>query len=384
MYKQVVLITKYFVPYSNVDTNAVYDLITRFLAEDPQMDIHVVTSASNYKTDIKLREFDEKILNKITVHHVKALQVHSESKYRKMLYGLHEGFRLVKKAKNLNIETVITLSNPPLIIAWATHLLRNRNLIYWSFDLYPDAFAADGILKKKSLVYLFFEKITYKISPRGLLALGQSQFDHLKEKFQNPRVKKFLLPCGIHAEHKTEQKPAWYNENKINIAYVGNIGKAHSAEFLKNFIKLADKYEDIHFFLAIYGYHAKEIKQHVSLNSLQNIHFTDRVAQNEMAYIDIQLVSLNESWTHISVPSKAVSAVCSGSTLWYNGSKASDTWQMFQSCSYYSGDNEYGIDKILAGLNHKDVKSKKTKAKKIARELVELESKTIRDLTCEL
>lgn len=380
MHKQIVIITKYFVPHSNVDTNAVYDLIVKFLAEDPKIDIHVVTSGSNYKIDIKLREFKEQILKRITVHQTKTIKIQTKSNIKKFIFGLIEGFQLIKKAKSLNIDTIITLSNPPLIIALANNLLKSKKLFYWSFDLYPDAFVSDGILSKRSKSYQLLDRLTYKFSPYGILALGENQFRYLKNKFRSNSIKKILLPCGIHNIKKAKVEPKWHHKDKINIAYVGNIGKAHSAKFLKNFIRVAEKYDQIHFFLTIYGFHAEEIRQYISENGFQNVRFTESVPQNEMGYIDIHLVSLNESWTHVSVPSKAVSAVCSGSAIWFNGSKESDTWKMFETCSYYSNNNISEIEENLSQLNHLDVIRKKERANNIALQLIELECQSIKEL----
>ena len=367
-------------PHSNVDTNAVYDLITDFLEESPDIDIHVVTSASNYKTEIKLRNFDEKVLGQITVHKVKSLQAGANSRIRKLLFGLIEGSKLIKKARSLGIDHIICLTNPPLIAAWAVNLLKKKKLIYWSFDLFPDAFAADGLIQKKSFLYRLIDKWTYQSSPYAILALGNEQFNYLTGKFNNQEIRQYLLPCGIHNEPQSTSHPAWYDEKRINIAYVGNIGKAHSPEFLMNFITAVEKQDHINFFMTIYGFHADRIREYVSEKNIQNIQFVSSVSQGDMAFIDIHLVSLNETWTHISVPSKAVTAVCGGSALWFNGSEESDIWQMFKESSFYSGSDVDSIGQTLKSVTVESVSEKRKHSERKSAELLKMKSDTIKKL----
>lgn len=380
MPKQLAIVTKYFAPYSNVDSNAVYDLICLLLEKDPELDIHIVTSASNYKTNIKLREFDERVLSRTTIHHIKNPAADFDSKFLKLLFGIVEGFRLVKYAKKLNIESVITLTNPALIIFWALRLLKDRKLIYWSFDLYPDAFVADGLVKETNPIYRWVERMTYKRSPYGILALGDQQFGYLADKFGDRTIRKFLLPCGIHSVRKSKETPIWYHPEKINLAYIGNIGKAHSVEFLKNAVKSASQKESIHLILSIYGFHAEEIRRFIDDQQINNITITQSVKQSEMAYVDVHLVSLNHSWTHISVPSKAVSAVCSGGAIVFNGSKESDVWQMFIESSSYVTTELDSIDKVLGALTVESVQKQRVVSAETAKQLLATEKETVEEL----
>lgn len=380
MPKQLAIVTKYFVPYSNVDSNAVYDLICLLLDKEPDLDIQVVTSASDYRTNIKLRNFDENILDRITVHHIKNPAADFDSKFLKLLFGIVEGFRLIRHAKKLNIESIITLTNPALIIFWALRMLQNRKLIYWSFDLYPDAFVADGLVKESNSVYKLVERWTYNRSPYGILALGEGQFDYLAGKFGEKKIKKFILPCGIHNVSKFNQPPEWYHPDKINLAYIGNIGKAHSVEFLKNAVQSASQKEKINLILSIYGYHADEIRRFIEVQKIKNITITQSVKQSEMAYVDVHLVSLNHSWTHISVPSKAVSAVCSGGAIVFNGSKESDIWQMFIESSSYVTTEMESIDAVLEGLTLESVQKQRAASGEMSKKLLTIEKETVEEL----
>lgn len=380
MPKQLVIVTKYFAPYSNVDSNAVYDLICLLLEKEPDLDIHIVTSASNYRTNIKLREFDKEILGRTTVHHIKNPAADFDSKFLKLLFGIVEGFRLVRYTKKLNIDSVITLTNPALIIFWALRMLKDRKLIYWSFDLYPDAFVADGLIKESNPIYKWVERLTYKKSPYGILALGDKQFNYLADKFGDQSIRKFLLPCGIHSVSKTVEPPDWYHPDKINLAYIGNIGKAHSVDFLKNAVLSASQKEKINLILSIYGYHADEIRRFLEVQKIKNITITQSVKQSEMAYVDVHLVSLNHTWTHISVPSKAVSAVCSSGAIVFNGSKESDIWQMFIDSSSYVTTELDSIEKVLGALTLETVQKQRAASADTAKQLLKIEKETVKEL----
>jgi hypothetical protein len=259
-------------------------------------------------------------------------------------------------------------------------MLKNRKLIYWSFDLYPDAFVADGLIKETNPIYKWVDRMTYKKSPYGILALGNQQFNYLADKFEDRSIRKFLLPCGIHSVPKTLQPPVWYHPDKINLAYIGNIGKAHSVEFLKNAVLSASKKETIHLILSIYGYHAEEIRQFIEDHNIKNITLTQSVKQSEMAYVDVHLVSLNHTWTHISVPSKAVSAVCSGGAIIFNGSKESDIWQIFIDSSSYVTTEQDSIDNILETLTVEVLQKQRTTSFETSKQLIATEKETIEKL----
>lgn len=382
MVKQLVIVTRYFLPYRNVDSDSVYQMVANLLKIDPNLDIQIVTTDSAYKSDTpEDGKYAKNVLDKLKVTRIKAFKPISNSKGLILLSNLIDGYRLISKAKSTGILNVISLTNPPLISMWCSLLLKGRNFFYWTFDLYPEAFAADGILSKSSLIYKTFDKLAYKNAPAVLISLGTYQFEYLTEKFGS-HSQQVILPCGVHDEKQKSKDygPLWSDDTKIVLGYIGNIGRAHSLSFLKSVISNVKGRTSVKLLISVYGFHKEAIINYVKEVNADNIILVDFVDKSELNFIDIHLVSLKESWRNVSVPSKAVSAVCSGSLLWFCGSEKSDTWGMFESCSFRTSDDSKEINVILDSLNFEELNTKKANAHIIKSKLLLTEDKAYLDI----
>jgi hypothetical protein len=126
------------------------------------------------------------------------------------------------------------------------------------------------------------------------------------------------------------------------------MGEAHDPEFLIQLIQRMDPNKHI-CLLSLYGAKAERI-----LSSVQRhpaVQLIDHIPQSYLPYIDIHLVSLLPEWTHICVPSKAVSAICSGKAIAFQGDIHSDIWQMFNKAAFYV-DASYHKTNIIEDLNN--------------------------------
>ncbi|MPR35412.1 hypothetical protein [Salmonirosea aquatica] len=366
---QVVLISKYFVPDRSVDAVSVSHLISALIARDPHIEIHIVTTNHNYKNEPEKVKAATSLETLFKVHRVNSLYG-GNNKYLLLIGAVTDGLRLVLKARRLQIPNVISLTNPPLITFWCAMLLRRRNWLYWTFDLYPDALKASHILSGKSLFYRLIESFVYNAPPSTLISLGKKQYAYLTDKYEK-EVPWICLPCGILPENSQTNKepPDWFVQGKYYVGYLGNIGKAHSKDFIIEFVKNFPALEGYTLVLAVYGEHRLEIENFVKKSNFDNVVLVGKVERQHLHLIDIHLVSLLEEWTHISVPSKAVSAVCVGSALIFYGSRHSDTWDMFKECSFFV-DRTTDLASLLSSILPREVEEKKSKARKIAMHLI--------------
>ena len=369
---KIVIISKYFAPDQSVDALSVSHLISALSARDPHLDLHVVTTNHKYKSRPEKEVINSTSKIRYKVHRVTSLYS-GNNKFLTLLSAIIDGFRLVLKARGLRISNVISLTNPPLIIFWCALFLRHRNWLYWTFDLYPDALKASHILSEKGFFYKFLEAVVYNAPPSLLISLGKKQHSYLTGKY-GKELPWVCLPCGIlPSESQTSERlPHWYVEGKKYIGYLGNVGKAHSKDFVIEFIKQLPALEGYTLVLAIYGEHRENIEAFAKNGKLKNIVVVHKVERRHLHLIDIHLVSLLEEWTHISVPSKAVSAVCAGSALIFYGSKHSDTWNMFEECSFFV-DTLANLSVLLSNIAPRDVEAKKSIAKRIAKNLISQE-----------
>lgn len=363
---KVILITKYFAPDQSVDAVSVGNLISSLSALDPHIDFHVVTTNHDYKNKQKKEEsiFTRNAAYK--VHRVNSLYCGNTNPL-KLLSAITDGFRLVMRARRLKINNIISLTNPPLITFWCALLLRRRNWLYWTFDLYPDALKASHIISGEGILYKFLESVVYSAPPSFLISLGRKQYSYLTSQYRM-EVPWIFLPCGIIPadSQMNVELPDWYVAGKKYVGYLGNIGKAHSKDFVIEFIKKLPALQGYTLVLAVYGEHRESIEKFVESQDAKNIVIVHNVERKHLHLIDIHLVSLLEEWTNISVPSKAVSAVCAGSALIFYGSWHSDTWNMFEKCSFFV-DTLADLTTLLAAMVPQDVEIKKSNAKEITR-----------------
>lgn len=372
--KTITIISKYFLPNVNVDSDAVYDMIKGLLTQNPNVKITVVSSDVTYKGDFKLNsKYSPSILENIVVLKVKPFFSKS-----KMISDLILGFQLVSKAKKVGNMTIISLSNPPLISLWHSLMLKKYNLYYWTFDIFPEALVADRLIKAKSLFYKLLRFLTYRIGPIGLISLGKYQYNYLRELYGKD-CQEILLPCGIH-NNEEDAEIDWIEENKIHIGYLGNIGRAHSPEFLENVLKSGANSPNLKFILSIYGFHSNRIKDFAKNLDANNIFFVPAVTKGQLKFIDIHLVSLLPEWANISVPSKAVSAVCSGSALWYCGPKQVDTFGYFKDCSFISSEDLESVQATLMTINNENILFKKKKSECIKEDLISIEKRAYKNI----
>jgi len=254
-----------------------------------------------------------------------------KNKFLRFVGNFIEGYRLIRLSLPY-ADAIITLTDPPMLNFWAGLMCHQKRVpwINWALDLYPDAFAAAGIVSTKNHVYRILHQTIKSYPPDFLIALGNQQAVFLKKKYQK-NIASAILPCGIIDINKNTP-PAWHTENKTVFAYAGNMGEAHDPEFL---IKLIQRMTpDRHVcLLSLYGAKARNVLS--AVGNHPSVRLTDHIPQEAFPFVDIHLVSLLPEWTHICVPSKAVSAICAGKAIAFQGNKHSDIWQMFNNAGFY-------------------------------------------------
>jgi len=279
-----------------------------------------------------------------------------------------DGFRLLVQALRMKSDVLIVMTEPPLLFFWFQLVRRfiKRKVFYWTMDVYPDAFAAGKFISTKSLFYRFFKSVVYKRKPDLLIALGNGQRKFLEEKFGSP-VPNVIIPCGIVERNHAGKAPASVEKaGKTIFGYAGNIGAAHDPDFLTELILQLDplKHEIV---LSLYGTKAKQVKEAIGDNKA--IRYKEFLNHSDISSIDINIASLLTEWNHISVPSKAVTAICCGSTLLLNVPKTADAWQMFGNAAWIIEPGANYRDNIRRFLDQEFSEAEMLQKKKNARQL---------------
>lgn len=372
MSRKVIIVNRHYPPNPGITGESAWDL-AKYLIEKHQIEVHIVNIAGNDDGGGAKRE-------PVGVVHTLSSIYDGKSKILKQLAGFLDGFMLTRKAKSIDKNApIIVMTSPPLLPFWASMLLSNgtppeRKWALWSMDLFPEAFVAIGMIAEKNAVYQWFLKKTYKNAPNKLIALGRKQAEVIQEKYFGKSTSKLdttILPCGV-IFHQTyeSQLPEWRkSDNKIYFGYCGNLNDAHNEGFLIEFIKAFDP-EKHHLILALYGKKAQNVLEFAK--NYEGITILPNVPRSQLNFLDVHLVSLLTKYTHLMIPSKAVSAVAAGGAILFCGSQESDNWDMLQDAAWLireDADLGQQIKGYLADLNQDNLAIKKQNAQKLNKEL---------------
>lgn len=294
--------------------------------------------------------------------------------FAKLFNLIYDGYSLIRRAQKHPSDLIICTTSPPLLPFWAATLFGKRTAwALWSLDLFPEGFVAAGTWKENSWLYKTLLRRTYKKAPDLLISLGEEQARHIREKYR-AEIPTIILPAGVALETteatKAIEQPAWYQSDKLVLGYFGNVGQAHNPEFIKQAI-VGSSEKNMLFVLAVYGIHADEVKAYAA-KFQHTVIIENGLPKEHLPFIDIHLVSLRTNWTHIAVPSKAVTAISSGRPILFCGSEHSDNWQMFREAGWLideQQDLQTQIEQFIASIDPAGVQEKAAHTQEILTQL---------------
>lgn len=394
MNRKVVIVNRHYPPNPGITGESAWDL-AKYLIKNHQFEVHIVHIEGNDDGGGAKRI-------PVGIVHTLSSIYDGKNKVLKQFAGFLDGFILIRKAMKIDKSaTIIVMTSPPLLPFWASMLLKRgtppggtpprgtlpeRKWALWSMDLFPEAFVAIGMFTEKNAVYQWFLKKTYKNTPNKLIALGRKQAEVLEEKYYKQstinsrqqsaqkstgKLDTTILPCGVifHQIYES-QFPAWRKiDNKIYFGYCGNLNDAHNENFLIEFIKAFDP-ENHHLVLALYGKKAQNVLE--LAKNYEGITILPNVPRSQLNFLDVHLVSLLTEYTHLMIPSKAVSAVAAGGAILFCGSQESDNWDMLQDAAWLINEqDDLGIQvrHFLRYLLKEDLAIKKQNAQKLNKDL---------------
>lgn len=354
------IINRHYPPNPGITGESAWDM-AKYLIEKYQAEVHIVHIDRTYDGGGQIRQ-------PIGILHAVKTIYEGKNGLLKLVSGTLDGLFLVLKARRLKKGKVIVMTSPPLLPFWARWFL--KDWVLWSMDLFPEGFAAAGTVKSPNFIYQWILKQTYRIAPKHLIALGPNQAAFVKHSYKQ-EIPTIILPCGVLFHQENDPKvPEWKKaDGKIYFGYCGNLGQAHSDEFLLRFIDNLDTNKH-HLILAIYGEKAEKVLTYGQ--NREGITILKSVPRSQLHFIDIHLVSLLQSWTHIAVPSKAVSSICAGASMLFCGNKEADTWALLYKAAWLIEENEQidrQIKSFLAKLTIGEMHQKRNNAQQLIGEL---------------
>lgn len=360
------IVNRHYPPNPGITGESAWDL-ARYLIEQHRLEVVVVHIDRTYDGGGAIRQPVGE------THAVKTIYEGKNGLIR-LLAGFLDGFFLIRKAIKARKGPLVIMTSPPMLPFWASLLLRKTPYWLWSMDLFPEGFAAEGKVNTKNPIYQWVIRQTYRNAPERLIALGPRQAAHVLAKYGR-EIPTTVLPCGVlmHQE-RDPNPPTWRTENDglIYLGYAGNIGQAHSAEFLKSIILNLDPTR-FRLVLALYGTKADDVW--AVANGREGIIRLGNIPRSQLHFLDVQLVSLLPEWTHIAVPSKAMSAIGSGSPILFCGNPDSDSFVLLQEASFLIDTNRdinAQVVNFYQTITQKTVAEYKTKAGQVALNLQQM------------
>ncbi|WP_293716336.1 hypothetical protein [uncultured Parabacteroides sp.] len=377
MQKRVVIINKYGALHPSATGRPVRKLAD-YLWEN-EVDVIVLSIHAPYKGQISQQ------CEKLPYRTIELPDFYSgTNKWLRLLGNLVDGFRLMAYSMLLpHHQLKIVLTDPSLINIWAI-LFRpftQSKLVFWTMDLYPEAFVSAGLVSCNNPAYRILSSFVYDHIPDFLITLGEQQYRYLCRQYKQSFIPHIVLPCGICPKEEADE-PLWRkaNRDKIIFCYAGNIGEAHNDVFLLELIRQLDPEKHL-ILLRLYGAKAQQVLKEASV--FESVIQLEYIALTDMQYIDICVASLLPAWNHVCVPSKVVSAICCGLPVLYNANDKSEGACMFSGAIWLISDSDAMIDYIsrfLKELTKDTILQKKENAKCYAHELAILEKTNLSNL----
>ncbi len=371
------IVNRFYPPDPAITGVSAQELAEFLAAEIPEARVHAFASRARYSGG---RVADH---GGIEVTRIRSFYDGSH-KLLRLAASLFEGFRLALAATR-HADVVISLTDPPLLGLWIGLMRRFRRFRWmeWTMDLYPEAFAAARLVGRGNPIYRALHRIVRGRLPDRYLALGPQQCEFLGQA--RGEVPSFVVPCGISA-HNAGPPPDWRTEfpNHVILAYAGNLGEAHSVEILTALVRRADP-QRFRFLLALYGARADAAR--AALSGAPHVIWRDQVSHADLAHADVHVAMLKPSWTHLCVPSKAVSSICLGRPLLFAGSERSDNWSLLQAAGWLIRErddatfDESDVDRALAAMaSPRELAEKSAQALRLRAELLQDKERAFRDI----
>jgi hypothetical protein len=370
--RRVALINSYYPPDAAITGQSLAELAHHLLKRDPRIHVRVYTSSLTYVR--RAVGSAEPGVETVRIGPASRMKGKLGRLFQSVLIG-----RGMAREATAWADVIVSLTDPPLLGLWigSRRARAKRPILWieWTMDLFPEALVAAKLVSSGSPLYRLLVGFQRKhAAPDAFICLGEAQSEAIKHlrAVNRPTV---VVPCGI-VEHPGEAAsvPAWrQNEHRIVIAYAGNLGAAHCPHFLPALTDAADP-NKFAFLFSLHGSHADKVRQ--QLWDRNNIVWKDQISHAEMVHADVHAASLHPDWTHICVPSKAVTTICLGRPLLFAGEPRTDTARMLESAAWLVAvprDGRYDratLEQILRDISDPEKRSAKTReAKSLADQL---------------
>ena len=222
----------------------------------------------------------------------------------------------------------LVYSNPPVlpwVVSWAKKLF-GCQLVFVSYDLYPELALRTGALKSGGAVDRLMKHINRVVYPRldRVVALSSEMKDFLVSNRAIFPEKIAVIPnwypdAGAPSRDFTGNRFAEELRDKFVVSYFGNMGTVQDMQTILDAIRALKEEKDIFFLFAGHGNKLEALKEAIEKEKLPNarvlayLHGKDY--QDALDISGAALISLEKGTTGLCVPSKTYSYMMEGIPL---------------------------------------------------------------------
>ena len=234
----------------------------------------------------------------------------------------------LKILRNIKGNPVLVISsNPPFLplIGNIYKILRGWKYIVWVLDIYPDAFAQNGLISAKNPVYKIWSYMNRKMYKQAnhIVTLGNIMAKRVsKYIYSNSEIDIFPNWANTEEYHPILKNNNWFakehfNLNHLSVIYSGNLGLTHDIKTVFEGAKLMQKQKNISFLIIGGGVRKKEIiSQSKVLTNLEYLPFqSEETLPFSLASADIAIILLGKGTEGISMPSKLYYSLATGCAI---------------------------------------------------------------------
>ena len=277
-------------------------------------------------------------------------------------------YKLISNLKRNSYKKILLLTDPPLIIFTAPiikKILTKSEIIYWTMDLYPEA------LKESKLIPDILFKVLKKMKNYSLksvdkiISLGDCQIKRLEHYSNFKSISKIIIHPWDYRKLTMDKKKIspfilkYPYFNKKVILYAGNIGRAHSIDTIIELIKYCEinKKNDYFFLFACSGLKKKILIKHTInySNTMISEYFSDIDTPLALGLAYCNLITLEDNWSGVVVPSKLFGIINCGRPVIFVGPKNSTISKIIKSQNLgLTFENSVKSDKIFKSFEKID------------------------------
>lgn len=297
-------------------------------------DVQVLTGFPNYPggkiyDGYKLRLYQREEIEGISILRVALYPNHDSSALKRILNYISFAFMAMlfgifatKKAD------VIYAYHPPLTVGVAAvfiKLFRRTPIVYDIQDMWPDTLKATGMLNNNKILNIIglVCKLVYRfVDHIVVLCPG---FKKLLIERNVPKEKISVIYNWCDEQGLTQAEPAkleyrQFMQNKFNIVFAGNMGKAQALDIILEVAKNLQDFPDIQFVFVGGGTETDRLKQRSINEGIPNAIFIPRMPMAEVGGVlelsNLLLVHLKKDpLFEITVPSKTQAYMAMGKPI---------------------------------------------------------------------